>query len=336
MLELAGVRHAYEGRVVLDLERFAVPPGALIAIVGHNGSGKSTLLRLLALVERPSTGEIRWGDAVVSSPRVRPRAAARRRITLVEQRPVLFRGTVRANIGFGLRIRGRRGVEAESIIAAVAERLGITGLLDRRRHELSDGEVQRVAVARALAVAPDVLLLDEPVSSADRAAAQALYGALAEERRARGLAICLASHQLEDAYRWADDIRALAEGRLSPVTPENLFRVELPLEGASGLKHVRVGTVLIATVTDRTGPAILAVPPTDIFVSREPLPSSARNVFTGRVTRLSRPRPGAVHVTADVGAEQVAVVTEEATRDLALAPGSPVAFAFKASAVRVF
>src|SRR3989475_5932038 len=289
MLELAGVRHAYEGRVVLDLERFAVPPGALIAIVGHNGSGKSTLLRLLALVERPSTGEIRWGDAVVSSPRVRPRAAARRRITLVEQRPVLFRGTVRANIGFGLRIRGRRGVEAESIIAAVAERLGITGLLDRRRHELSDGEVQRVAVARALAVAPDVLLLDEPVSSADRAAAQALYGALAEERRARGLAICLASHQLEDAYRWADDIRALAEGRLSPVTPENLFRVDLPATRGGVLKHVPVGPIAIAVLTDKSGPAILAVSPTDIFVSKEPMPSSARNVFAGRVTRLERP-----------------------------------------------
>ena len=336
MLELAGVRHAYEGRVVLDLERFAVPPGALIAIVGHNGSGKSTLLRLLALVERPSTGEIRWGDAVVSSPRVRPRAAARRRITLVEQRPVLFRGTVRANIGFGLRIRGRRGVEAESIVAAVAERLGITGLLDRRRHELSDGEVQRVAVARALAVAPDVLLLDEPVSSADRAAAQALYGALAEERRARGLAICLASHQLEDAYRWANDVRALADGRLSPVTPENLFRVELPPGGTGDLKHVRVGAVEIAAMTDKSGPAILAVPPTDILVSPEPVASSARNVFCGRVTRLVRHRPGTVHVTADVGVDLVAVVTEEAARDLQLAPGSPVAFAFKASAVRVF
>src|SRR5256712_3481811 len=245
MLELAGVRHAYEGRVVLDLERFAVPPGALIAIVGHNGSGKSTLLRLLALVERPSTGEIRWGDAVVSSPRVRPRAAARRRITLVEQRPVLFRGTVRANIGFGLRIRGRRGVEAESIIAAVAERLGITGLLDRRRHELSDGEVQRVAVARALAVAPDALLLDEPVSSADRAAATAMYRVLDEERRARGLAVCLASHQLEDAYRWADDIRASADGKLSPVTPENLFRVELPPGSASATRLARVGAIEI-------------------------------------------------------------------------------------------
>src|SRR5437762_3500673 len=336
MLELAAVRQAYEGRVVLDLERFAVAPGAMIAIVGHNGSGKSTLLRLLALLERPAAGEVRWDGAVVSSPRVRPRAAARRRITLVEQRPVLFRGTVRANLGFGLKVRGQRGGEAEKTVTAVAERLGITGLLERRRHELSDGEVQRVAVARALAVAPDVLLLDEPVSSADRAAAQALYGALAEERRARGLAICLASHQLEDAYRWADDIRALAEGRLSPVTPENLFRVDLP--AGSELKHVRVGGIQIAVVTDRIGPAVLAVPPTDIFVSKQPIASSARNVFSGRVVGMAIEHRGAgVHVRAELGGvELIAMVTSEAARDLALGPGSAVVFSFKASAVRVF
>src|SRR5947209_2749639 len=108
------------------------------------------------------------------------------------------------------------------------ERFALAPLLERRRHELSDGEVQRVAVARALAVEPEVLLLDEPVSSADRAAAQTLYRALAEERARRPLAICLASHQLEDAYRFADDLRAFAEGKLAPVTPQNLFRVGLP------------------------------------------------------------------------------------------------------------
>ena len=78
------------------------------------------------------------------------------------------------------------------------------------------------------------------------------------------------------------------------------------------------------------------MPPTDIFVSREPLASSARNVFMGRVTRLAHQRLGAVHVTADVGVELVAVVTEEAARDLGLTPGGPVVFSFKASAVRVF
>ena len=329
MLELRGVRHRYDGRVVLDLERFAVPPGALIAIVGPNGAGKSTLLRLLALLERPTEGAVLLDGRPAD-------LALRRRVTLVEQRPVLLRGTTRENLEFGLRVRGIRRTDVNRLVDNVAGRLGITPLLDRRRHELSDGEVQRIAVARALAVEPDVLLLDEPASSADRAAAQSLYHALAEERARRPLAVCLASHQLEDAYRWADDVRALADGRLSPVTPENLFRVELPAGAPGDLKHVRVGNVEIAALTDKSGPAILAVPPTDILVSREPLTSSARNVFCGRVTRLVHQRGGAVHVTADVGVELVAVVTEDAARDLGLTPGSPVAFAFKASAVRVF
>ena len=329
MLELRGVRHRYDGRVVLDLERFAVPPGALIAIVGPNGAGKSTLLRLLALLERPTEGAVLLDGRPAD-------LALRRRVTLVEQRPVLLRGTTRQNLEFGLRVRGIRRTEVNRLVDNVAGRLGITPLLDRRRHELSDGEVQRIAVARALAVEPDVLLLDEPASSADRAAAQSLYHALAEERARRPLAVCLASHQLEDAYRWADDVRALADGRLSPVTPENLFRIELPVGAPGDLKHVQVGNVEIAALTDKSGPAILAVPPTDILVSREPLTSSARNVFCGRVTRLVHQRGGAVHVTADVGVELVAVVTEDAARDLGLTPGSPVAFAFKASAVRVF
>src|SRR6266487_1401407 len=195
MLELVGVRHRYDGRVVLDIERFAVPPGAGVAIVGPNGSGKSTLLRLLALLERPTQGEVRLDGVAVAG------AAARRRITLVEQRPVLLRGTIRENLEFGLQVRGIRRTEVNRRVENVAARLGITALLRRRRHELSDGEVQRVAVARALAVEPDVLLLDEPASSADRAAALMLYRTLAEERARRPLAVCLASHQLEDAYR---------------------------------------------------------------------------------------------------------------------------------------
>ncbi len=336
MLELRGVRHRYGGRLVLDLERFTVAPGALIAIVGPNGSGKSTLLRLLALLERPSEGEVLLDGMAVARRGGGGPAALRHGVTLVEQRPVLLRGTVRDNLEFGLRVRGTRRTEVNRVIENVAARLGVAPLLGRRRHELSDGEVQRVAVARALAIEPNVLLLDEPASSADRAAAQTLYHVLEEERARRPLAICLASHQLEDAYRWADDVRALADGRLSPVTPENLFRVELPPGGTGDLKHVRVGAVEIAAMTDKSGPAILAVPPTDILVSPEPVASSARNVFCGRVTRLARHRPGTVHVTADVGVDLVAVVTEEAARDLQLAPGSPVAFAFKASAVRVF
>jgi tungstate transport system ATP-binding protein len=332
MVELRGVRHRYEGRLVLDLEQFVVPRGAMVAVVGHNGAGKSTLLRLLALLETPTEGQILFSGATVAKSE---RAAVRRRITLVEQRPILFRGTVRENLEYGLALRGTARTAMNGIIADVVERLGLAALLNRRRHELSEGEVQRVAVARALAVRPDVLLLDEPVSSADRAAATALYQALAAERAARPLTVCIASHQLEEAYRWADTIRSLAEGRLSPVTPENLFRVDLP--SGDGMKHVRVGTMNVAVVTDRAGPAVLAVPPSDILVSLQPLASSARNAFSGRIIGMSIEHRGAgVHVRADMGVELVAAVTAEAARDLALAPGKTVFFSFKASAVQVF
>src|SRR2546422_4182015 len=335
MLELRGVRHRYGKRLVLDLEQFAVPRGAVVAVVGHNGAGKSTLLRLLALLEAPTEGQVLLnGEAV---PRRAP-ASLRRRVTLVEQRPMLFRGTVRQNLLYGLQLRGIAPAAVNGIIGDVVERLGLQPLLDRRRFELSDGEVQRVAVARALALRTHLLLLGEPASSADSAAAGALYRALAAEHAARPVTVCVASHQLEDAYRWADDIRALVDGRLSPVTPENLFRVDLP--PGDGVKSVRVGGIELVVMTERTGPAVLAVPPTDIFVSREPLASSARNVFKGRVRGMAIERRGAgVHVRADMGGggvELVASVTAEAAKDLALAPGANVVFSFKATAVRVF
>jgi tungstate transport system ATP-binding protein len=333
MLELRGVRQRYGPRVVLDLPQFTVPRGAMIAVVGHNGAGKSTLLRLLALLEAPTEGHVLLNGAVV--PRRAP-ASLRRRVTLVEQRPVLFRGTVLENLVYGLQVRGMGRTAVNGIIGDVVERLGLQSLVNRRRNELSEGEIQRVAVARALALRTDVLLLDEPASSADSAAAGALYRALAAERAERPVTVCVASHQLEEAYRWADDIRALAEGRLSPVTPENLFRVDLP--AGDGVKNARVGNIDIVVMTDRTGAAVLAVPPTDIFVSREPLASSARNVFKGRVTGMAIERRGAgVHVRADMGGvELVAAVTAEAARDLALAPGTSVVFSFKATAVQVF
>src|SRR5256714_7226113 len=156
MLELVDVRHEYDGRVVLHLERFAVPPGAAIAVVGPNGSGKSTRLRLLALLERPSAGQVLLNGAVVP-----PGGAARRRVTLVEQRPILFRATVRENLEFGLQVRGIRRAEVNRRVENVAARLPITPLLGRPRHGPSDGGVQRVAGGPAPARGPGVLPLDQ-------------------------------------------------------------------------------------------------------------------------------------------------------------------------------
>src|SRR5437016_14459000 len=121
MLELRGIRHRYEGRVVLDLEQFTVPRTGTVAVVGHNGAGKSTLLRLLALLEAPTEGQVLLNGVVV--PR-RPPASLRRRVTLVEQRPILFRGTVRENLESGLRVADVGQTADNGIPAAVVQRPG--------------------------------------------------------------------------------------------------------------------------------------------------------------------------------------------------------------------
>jgi len=328
MLELVGVRHRYGARIVLDVDRFRLDRGAAVAVVGANGAGKSTLLRVLAALEKPSEGTVLVDGVAADS-------GTRRRVTLVEQRPLLFRGPVRDNLEFGLRMRHVSAADRRRRAAVAAERLSLSHLLDRPSRELSDGETQRLAVARAVALEPEALLLDEPLSAADHEASQLLYRLLDEERK-RGLIVCIASHHLEAAYRWTSEVRALAAGRLTSLTPENLSRTELI--GTGETKHARVGNIDIVVLTERQGPAVLIVPPADIVVSRAPLESSARNTLSGRVVRIAeRGRDaGGVAVTVDVGTDLTATVTHAAVRQLSLAPGDTVVLSFKASAVQVF
>lgn len=331
MLEARALRHAYHGRTVLEVEGVALQPGTRLALVGPNGSGKSTLLRLLAFLEAPTAGRLTLGGRPVRS--ARERRAARRRVTLVEQRPFLFRGTVLENLVYPLRLRGADRAETEGAARASLDGLQLGALAGRQARELSEGEIQRVAVARALAARPDVLLLDEAVSAADRAAQHALFAAVAAEQQRRALAVCFASHLLEEAYRWSNDLLALHEGVPVPVTPENLFRVELP--GGAGMQTVPVGAVALDVVTDRRGPATLAIPPDEIILSREPLHSSARNCLPARVVRIGE-QGAAVRVTLDAGVELVSLVTRRSLDELGIVIGARVYASFKTVAIRVF
>jgi molybdopterin-binding protein len=331
MLSVRHLEHRYGSRLVLAIEAAALEPGGVTGLVGPSGSGKSTLLRLMSCVERPTRGEIALDGHPVTTAQERRRA--RRLVTLVEQQPLLFDMTVVENLAFGLKLAGHRTAAEPSQLRQALERVGAGDLADRRARSLSVGQVQRVAIARALLLAPRVLLLDEPVSAGDHAARSAL-GEVLGHLHAQGVTTCLASHQLEDAYRWSSRILALAEGCLTPVTPENLFRVDLP--PGSGSRRVRAGPLELTVVTDRVGPATLAIPPDDIVVSVTALRSSLRNAFPGRVVKISDDGHGHVRLTADVGVELVARITPSALAELGISVGSPVVFSVKAMAVRVF
>ncbi len=330
-ISLQGVEHCYGDRRVLAIPAFELEPGSVAAVVGPNGAGKSTLLRLLACLEVPTRGTVRLDGRPLARPHDWRRA--RQRVTLVEQRPLLFPGSVAENLAYALALHGLRGRAAAERSARALDRLAIGSLRDRDARRLSEGEVQKVAVARALALQPDVLLLDEPASAADPASTGLLYRVLAEER-GRGAALCFASHQLEDAYRWSDRVVALAGGELAPVTPANLFRVDIP--PGTGPRTVRAGPLTLQVYTERTGPAIIALPPEDIVVSTAPLHSSARNEFRGRVRSISEDGRGGVTLTVDVGVDLVVRLTHAALADLGLTLGSAVVLSIKTMAVRVF
>jgi len=331
VLSLRNVEHAYGGRTVLSIAELDLAPGSVAAVVGPNGSGKSTLLRVLACIEAPTNGDVLLEGRPLRTAAERRRA--RLRITLVEQRPLLFGGTVRRNLEYALALHGVRGAEADTRVRAALARLGVEALLDRDGKALSEGEIQKVAIARALALSPEVLLLDEPASAADPTSTGALYRVLEDERR-RGAALCFASHQLEDAYRWSDRLLALTDGRASPVTPENLFRVDLP--AGSGTKAVQAGPLTLQIYTAKSGPGIVALPPDDIVVSAEPLHSSARNAFPGRIRKISEDGRGGVTLTVDVGVDLAARITHSALAELGLTIGAPVVLSIKTMAVRVF
>lgn len=331
MLAARNLQHRYGERLVLSVAAFDLDPGTITALVGPNGSGKSTLLRILAAVERPTAGEVLLDHRPLRT--AGSRRAARRVITLVEQHPLLFDMTVRANLAYALKLHGDPTIGAGTRIDETLALLAAVPLADRPARQLSGGEVQRVALARAILLRPRVLLLDEPLSAADRATRAALGDVLAT-LRAAGTIVCLASHLLEEAYRWSTRIRALVDGTLSDVTPENLFRADLP--PGSGTRTVQAGPLSLAVVTDREGAVTIAISPDDIIVSRAPLASSARNQFTGRVLGISDDGHGHVRVTVDVGTELVARVTPSAAAELELAVGVPVVLSVKALAVRVF
>ncbi len=238
-LAVEGLVFEAGGQRLIDGLDLGLEAGPLTVILGPNGAGKSLLLRLLHGLLVPAAGRISWGGQGWQGGAAD--RALRRRQALVFQRPVLLRRSAAANLAYALKAQGFAGAEKTRRLALGLERAGLTALAGRPARLLSGGEQQRLAVARALAHDPEVLLLDEPTVSLDPASALAIEG-LIGAARAAGTKVILVTHDLAQARRLAEEVVFVYRGRVEARAPAAEFFAAPPSEAARAF--VQEGLVL--------------------------------------------------------------------------------------------
>ncbi|MGE7388483.1 energy-coupling factor ABC transporter ATP-binding protein [Streptomyces sp. NPDC004126] len=210
LVELVGAGYAYEdGPAVLSGVDFGIAEGRALVLLGRNGSGKTTLMRLLSGGLRPGPGTLRLGGAEVAYDR-KGLVRLRTSVQLVVQDPddQLFAASVEQDVSFGPMNLGLPAAEVRERVDAALAALDITALRDRPTHLLSYGQRKRAAIAGAVAMAPRVLILDEPTAGLDPDGQERLLDVLAG-LRAAGTTVVMATHDVDLAVRWADDAAVL-------------------------------------------------------------------------------------------------------------------------------
>lgn len=188
--------------------------GSRTVILGPNGAGKSLLLRLCHGLIKPTAGSVHWMGSDADSPLLRQ--------AMVFQRPVMLRRSVLGNVIFALRLRGQSIKESRGRSIDILARTGLAALAHRPARVLSGGEQQRLALARAWALDPEVLFLDEPTASLDPAATRTVEELIDKIHRS-GTKIVMTTHDLGQAHRIADEIMFMYRGRLIEAGPAGEF-----------------------------------------------------------------------------------------------------------------
>jgi tungstate transport system ATP-binding protein len=217
LYRLQGVEQSYGDPWRLEIPELEIETGDFLTIIGPTGAGKSTLLRLLHLLDAPAAGRIEFAGEPVAYPAP---LGLRRQIGMVFQRPLMFSGSVRRNIDLGLRFRGARD---ETWIQRLLTEFDLEPLADREARLVSGGEMQRVAVARALAYQPRVLLLDEPAASLDPGHLRAIEGIIRAAHGGRKMTIVAATHNLGQARRLSTRVAMMSGGRLLEIQETEAF-----------------------------------------------------------------------------------------------------------------
>jgi molybdate transport system ATP-binding protein len=325
--------------------------GETVAVIGPNGAGKTTLLRALAGLQPLDAGAIRLAGEVIEDVAAGIRVPARlRRTGVVFQDYRLFPHlTARENVAFGPRCRGVAAREARGRADEMLANLGVTSLGRLRPAELSGGQAQRIALARALAGNPALLLLDEPLAALDVEVRGELRSMLRTGIASFAGPTLLITHDPLEALTLADRIVVLEAGRVvqygtpAEITRHPATRYVATLVGLNlyrgrletGLLHVDGGGIIVCASESRSGSAVATVRPSAVTLfATPPDGASVRNVWPGRIESVE-PAGERVRVAIDSDIQIVAEITTAALTELRLGAGDQVWAAVKATDVEL-
>lgn len=326
--ELVDVKYGYDGSVALNIDQCLIHANKTTAILGPNGAGKSTLLNILAFIFRVSSGEVRFFNKRYKH---ESHLALRRRIAYVQQNPYLFNDTVIKNVELGLKLRGVNKNDRHQNTMMMFEMLGLEDLATRRAHELSGGETQKVAIARAIVLEAEVILLDEPFIYLDKRFVKDLETLILDNRRSGNQTLIFSTHDQLRAQVLADDIFSMLAGHYVPTSIVNLYSGKLfPNENIFETAELK-----ISVPENLTAGEYIAIESTQIVLSKEQLLSSMRNSFHGKIRSLHEDN-GQIQVTIEAGEIFKIIITKAALDEMNINVGEMVWLSFKSSAISVF
>ncbi len=282
MIELINVNKYYKDKHVLKDINLDVKRGEILALLGLSGAGKTTLLKVMNLLEDIDSGKIIFDGIDVTNLNENEKVKYRRRMCLVFQKPEFFRGSVFDNIAYGLKVRKVSKREIELRVKEALEIVGLKGYEKRNVKTLSAGEAQRVNLARALVIEPEVLLLDEPTSNLDPKNTEIIENIIKTAREEKGVTIVIATHDQGQALRISDRIAIINDGKLEQVgykedilfNPRTLFVAKF-----LGMKNIFKGyakngkiffeDLEITVNSNINGEVFFGIRPEDIMIVRE-------------------------------------------------------------------
>ncbi len=338
---------------VLQVDSLDILQGEVLAVIGPNGAGKSTLLLVLGRLLQPQSGQVYFRGKPIEQ---EDALTYRRRIALVLQEPLLMHQSVFDNVASGLKFRGVARAEIKKRTNDWLERLDISRLSNRPAHRLSGGEAQRASLARAFALQPELLLLDEPFSALDAPTRSRLLQDLHALLSQTSITTIFITHDLDEALLLGDRVAVLLGGVLRQVgRPQDVFTAPSDGEVAAfvGVETVIAGKVAVCqngqVIVEANGLSLEAVG--DIPIGRQVLyclrpeditlsisdgtsVTSARNRLSGHIIRMTPSGP-LVRVVIDCGLPVVALITRGSANEMKLVEGQAVIATFKATAVHL-